>query len=54
MKVKALKDFRDRENNLCLRKEGELFEAEGKRAKELESRGFVEIVTEKTQPGKKG
>ena len=52
MKVRVRRDFRDRENQLCLRKEGEVFEADGERAKELEGRGFVKILLEKVSEKK--
>ncbi|MCU0079331.1 hypothetical protein [Extibacter muris] len=48
MKVKVLRNFRDRENALRLRKEGDTFEVEEKRARELEGRGFVEITAGKS------
>lgn len=47
MKVKVIRNFRDRENALRLRKEGDTFEVEEKRAKELVARGFVVITAGK-------
>lgn len=41
MKVKVIREFYDRENDLQLRKEDEIFEVEDKRAKHLISGGFV-------------
>ncbi len=41
MKVKVIREFYDKENDLQLRKEDEIFEAEDKRAKQLISGGFV-------------
>ena len=41
MKVKVIRDFYDKENDLKLRKEDEVFEAEDKRAKQLMAGGFV-------------
>ena len=49
VKVKVVKDFRDRKGNLALRKTGEEFEAADTRAKDLQAKGFVEIVKE-TKP----
>lgn len=44
MMVKVTREFRDRENNLKLRKVGEKFEATESRAKRLEAFGFVSRV----------
>ena len=49
VKVKALLTFRDRENDLVTRKEGEIFEAPKKRAEHLQTIGYVEIVKPKTE-----
>lgn len=46
MKVKVVRKFRDKENNLKLRKTGEEFEVNQKRAIELEQLGFVEKMRE--------
>ena len=45
--VKVKTDFRDRENNLKLRKAGEQFEVSRERADKLAGLDLVEIVTEK-------
>lgn len=41
MKVKVIREFYDREHDLTLRKEDEIFEADEKRAKQLMQGGFV-------------
>lgn len=46
MKVKATIDFRDRENNLKLRRKGEAFEVKEERAKKLLALGYVETAEE--------
>jgi len=45
--VKAIKDFFDRQNDMKLRKKGEVFKAETDRAKALEASGFVKSVEKK-------
>jgi hypothetical protein len=50
--VKVKTDFRDRENNLKLRKAGDQIEVSRERADKLAGLDLVEIVTEK--PEKKG
>ncbi|MGN0503146.1 MAG: hypothetical protein ACI4HN_09500 [Ruminococcus sp.] len=42
MKIKVIKEFIDRENDMIHRKVGETFEADEPRAKHLEQLGFVE------------
>lgn len=44
MMVKTIREFRDRENNLKLRKDGEEFEVSKERAVKLESLGLVTRV----------
>lgn len=44
MMVKVIREFRDREHDLKLRKVGEEFEASESRAKCLESLGFVSRI----------
>ena len=51
MKIKVIKEFIDRENDMTHRKIGEIFEADEQRAKQLEQLGFVDNA-EKT-PRKK-
>lgn len=53
MKVKVLANFRDRENDLKLRKAGEQLEISKDRAAKLAGLGLVEIVSD-MQPEKKG
>ena len=52
-KVKALKDFRDRENGLQLRKTGEEFEVSKDRAAILATRGYVKILSKAADPPEK-
>lgn len=52
MKVRAVIDFRDRENGLKLRKKGEAFEANERRAKTLLNFGCVEAEEENAPSGK--
>lgn len=54
MKVKALMDFRDREQNLKLREKDKEFEVNEKRAKDLVRKGLVVIVKEAATTEKKG
>ena len=42
MKIKVIKEFIDRENDMTHRKIGETFEADEPRAKQFEQLGFVE------------
>lgn len=44
MKVKVIREFRDREHNLKIRKMGEESEVSKKRAEELENLGFVSVI----------
>lgn len=44
MTIKVIREFRDREHNLKLRKVGEEFEASESRAKRLEALGFVSRI----------
>lgn len=44
MTVKVIREFRDREHDLKLRKVGEEFEASESRAKRLETLGFVSRI----------
>ena len=44
MTVKVIREFRDREHDLKLRKVGEEFEASESRAKRLEALGFVSRI----------
>lgn len=44
MKVKVLKRFYDKSNNLILRRVGEEFDAESDRANQLEKLGYAKIV----------
>lgn len=46
MKVKAVIDFRDRENGLKLREKGAVFDVNEKRAEKLLNFGYVETVEE--------
>lgn len=50
MKVKVIREFRDREHDLKLRKKEEEFEVPEKRAEKLESLGFVTRIE---KPSKK-
>lgn len=52
MKVKVIADFRDREHNLKLRKEGEVFEVSKERAAKLEGLELVTAImeTDKEEP----
>lgn len=52
MKVRAVTDFRDRENGLKLRKKGEAFEANERRAKTLLNFGYVEAEENEKTKGK--
>ncbi|MBO5159626.1 MAG: hypothetical protein J6B94_08585 [Lachnospiraceae bacterium] len=55
IKVKALREFYDRENNLKLRKKDEEFEVSEKRAEKLTGLGYVKMAekaTEKAQEKK--
>lgn len=52
MKVKVLKEFKDRENDLKLRKKGTTFDAGKERAEKLEKMGYVCII--KPTAAKKG
>lgn len=54
MKVKAKADFRDRENDLRLRKSGEQFNVKNDRAEQLSGLGLVEILPDKVAEEKKG
>ena len=47
MKIKVIKEFIDRENDMAHRKIGETFEADEQRAKQLEQLGFVEKAEKK-------
>ncbi len=47
MKVKVIKEFIDRENDMTHRKIRETFEANADRAKQLEQLGFVEKAGKK-------
>lgn len=47
MKIKVIKEFIDRENDMTHRKIGEIFEADEPRAKHLEQLGFVEKAEKK-------
>ena len=47
MKIKVIKEFIDRENDMAHRKIGETFEADEPRAKHLEQLGFVEKAEKK-------
>ena len=47
MKVKVIKEFIDRENDMTHRKIGETFEADEPRAEHLEQLGFVEKAEKK-------
>lgn len=44
--IKVIRDFRDRQNGLILRKIGDEFEVKKERADELVKLGFAEIVKE--------
>ncbi len=50
MKVRAVIDFRDRENGLRLRKKGTVFDVDGKRAEKLLNFGYVEKAERSTGP----
>jgi len=50
VKVRAMRDFRDRECGLQLRKAGEEYEVRESRAKKLEEMGFVQILQEEAPP----
>lgn len=52
MKVRAVIDFRDRENGLKLRKKGAAFEANEERARRLLNFGYVEAEEENASSGK--
>lgn len=52
MKVRAVIDFRDRENGLRLRKKGAAFEVSEERAKRLLNFGYVEAEEEDAPSGK--
>lgn len=54
MKVKVKADFRDRENDLRLRKAGEQFDVKNDRAEQLSELGLVEILPDKAAEEKKG
>ena len=47
MKIKVIKEFIDRENDMAHRKIGETFEADEPRAEHLEQLGFVEKAEKK-------
>lgn len=47
MKIKVIKEFIDRENDMAHRKIGETFEADESRAEQLEKLGFVEKAEKK-------
>lgn len=49
MKVKVIKEFIDRENDMVHRKIGEIFEADEPRAEHLEQLGFVEKAEKKSR-----
>ena len=49
MKIKVIKEFIDRENDMTHRKIGETFEADEPRAEQLEQLGFVEKAEKKTR-----
>lgn len=53
LKVKAIRRFRDWEENLKTREIGEVFEANKDRAEELIRKGFVEAVPEVKKETKK-
>lgn len=46
MKVRVLKDFRDREDKLKLKKAGSILEVSQERAKKLEGLRIAEIIKE--------
>jgi len=50
--VKVVKDFKDKENELKLRKTGDLFSISPDRADYLIELGFVEIISSKTTKSK--
>lgn len=52
VRIMPLIEFRDRKHDLTLRKPGKVYEDDEARAKELEEKGFAEIVKE--APEKKG
>lgn len=52
MKIKVIKDFFDRENDLVLREKGEELEAPEQRGRELIAKGFVAEVKPKEQKKK--
>jgi len=54
VKVKVNADFRDRENDLRLRKAGEQFDVKNDRAEQLSELGLVEILPDKAAEEKKG
>lgn len=54
MKVKALCDFRDREQNLILREKDKVFDVNEERAGDLVRRGLVEIIKGPTGVEEKG
>lgn len=47
MKIKVIKEFIDRENDMTHRKIGETFEADEPRAEQLEQLGFVKKAEKK-------
>lgn len=49
MKIKVIKEFIDRENDMTHRKIGETFEADERRAEQLEQLGFVEKAEKKSR-----
>ena len=49
MKVMVLKDFRDREDKLKLKKAGSILEVSQERAKKLEGLRIAEIIKEQTK-----
>lgn len=49
MKIKVIKEFIDRENDMTHRKIGEAFEASKQRAEHLETLGFVEKAEKKPE-----
>lgn len=50
MRVRAVTDFRDRENGLRLRKKGAVFDVDERRAEKLIDLGYAERVGESTGP----
>lgn len=53
MKLKAIRDFRDKESNMLLRKEGDVFDAKEERGKKLISLRLAEKQEEPDKTEKK-